>query len=45
MFHWVEVQDCGNDLVGNGLASSEEGAKAIDGCVDENGITGDIALR
>ena len=39
MFQWVEVQDCGDDLVGDRLARTEEGAKAIEGCIDENGIT------
>ena len=43
LFHWVEVQNCGDDLVGNGLASSKERAKAVDGSVDKNSITGDIA--
>ena len=42
MFQWVEVQNCGDDLVGNGLACSQECAKAIESCVDENGITVDI---
>ena len=42
MLHWIEVQNRGDDLVGSGLASSEECAKAVKGCVDKNGITGGI---
>ena len=39
LFQWVEIQDCGDDLVGDRLACSEECAKAIKSRVDENGIT------
>lgn len=44
MFHRIEGQNCGDDFVGNGLASSEEGAKAVKRCVDKNGITAGIEL-
>lgn len=44
LFHRIEGQNCGDDFVGNGLASSEEGAKAVKRCVDKNGITAGIEL-
>ena len=43
LFQWIEVQNCGDDLVGDGRACSEKCAKAIEGCIDEDGITGSIA--
>lgn len=34
LFHWIKVQKCGDDLIGNGLTSSEECTKAIERGVD-----------
>lgn len=39
----IEVQNGSKDLTGNGLATSKERAKAIEGRVDQDSITANIA--